>query len=114
MQNHTTASSPGVQLVAAHGPELFVEATHRFGSSLANIYYPPLRIRSCRICDRQVLLVRLGSRRDFWVETIEPSMPWIEIGIPLGEFLYLVGLSQVHTCTPVVAPADGPWTHDAR
>ncbi len=87
-----------------HGPEVFVEIAHRFGSTLANFdcYPPPLRIRRCRACGRQVLRARLRSHLDFWVETVEPSMPCIEIGFPLAEFMYLIGFTRVHNCTLVV------------
>ena len=92
-----------------HGPEVFVEITHGLGSTLANFdwYAPPLRIRRCRACGRQVLRARLGSNLDFWVEPVEPCMPWIEIGFSIAEFMYLIGFARVHNCLHAGGGAGG-------
>jgi len=80
--------------------QLPVEFTHRPGAAItgADTYAPTLRIRRCQICGNAVLRVCF-SHRAIWAETREAKLPWVRIGIPLGDFLRLTRCSRPHACT---------------
>lgn len=60
--------------------------------------FPPLRIGKCCRCGADTLAVELRQHAGLWAATMEPSLPWIRIGIPLAEFIDVTNVRGAHAC----------------
>jgi hypothetical protein len=87
-----------MQLVPAT-VELFTELTSRQGTlAPVDSFAPPLRIHYCPVCRREFLRVAMGHCFDLWLETTEPSLPWIQLKIDLRDFFQITGALRRHSC----------------
>jgi len=98
MQRKYSATTLGMQLIPATA-FAFVEFTSFEGTvSHPDLFAPPLRVRHCPECGVQFMRVAFCVGSGLWIETTEPTLPWLQMKLSIKELFDPTDCYCIHRC----------------